>query len=281
MSSACNGRPCPFGPGRLPALVATDLDGTIYKSRQHMISLRVRRALFAAEDAGVPVAIVTGRPPRWLPPVLEASELEGRRLYGAAILANGALVVDLPELKEHAAHRFMVGPVLNALLPVLPGAWYAAEAGGDAFLYTAGWPRPVPHEADRELSLDELAQVEAIKFLARADDIDADRLLELASGALTGIAEPTISGIGSVLEVSAPGVNKGSTLAQYCAERGICPSDVIAFGDMPNDRDMLAVAGWSVAIGEAHPLLLELADEHAPSIDDDGVAVVLERIFGA
>jgi hydroxymethylpyrimidine pyrophosphatase-like HAD family hydrolase len=48
---------------------------------------------------------------------------------------------------------------------------------------------------------------------------------------------------------------------------------------MPNDLPMLAWAGHSVAVGNAHPEVLGAVDEVTASNDDDGVAQVLERWF--
>ena len=73
---------------------------------------------------------------------------------------------------------------------------------------------------------------------------------------------------------------KASTLEMLCAERGVAAEEVVAFGDMPNDLPMLAWAGASYAMAGAHPSVRELADDTAPGNDEDGVAVVLERLFG-
>jgi hydroxymethylpyrimidine pyrophosphatase-like HAD family hydrolase len=75
------------------------------------------------------------------------------------------------------------------------------------------------------------------------------------------------------------GVTKGTTLAVLAARWGIEQHEVVAFGDMPNDVEMLRWAGRGVAVGDAHPMVLDAADERAPSIADDGVAVVLERLL--
>ncbi|MEO6204609.1 MAG: HAD hydrolase family protein [Mycobacteriales bacterium] len=82
-----------------------------------------------------------------------------------------------------------------------------------------------------------------------------------------------------MLEISAAGVTKASGLAAYAEERGIDPSEVVAFGDMPNDLPMLAWAGRAYAVANAHPEVLALADEVVPSNDDDGVAETLTRWF--
>ena len=75
-------------------------------------------------------------------------------------------------------------------------------------------------------------------------------------------------------------MSKAAALARYCDARGIRSERVIAFGDMPNDLPMLAWAGHSVAVGNAHPDVLAAAEEVTTSNDDAGVARVLERLFG-
>jgi hydroxymethylpyrimidine pyrophosphatase-like HAD family hydrolase len=89
----------------------------------------------------------------------------------------------------------------------------------------------------------------------------------------------TWSSIGAMVEMSGAGVTKASTLELVCAERGIAPSEVVAFGDMPNDVAMLEWAGTSYAMGNAHPLAAAAADHVAPRNDEDGVAAVLEELF--
>ena len=70
-------------------------------------------------------------------------------------------------------------------------------------------------------------------------------------------------------------MTKASTLALVCAELGVDAADVVAFGDMPNDLPMLAWAGTSYAMANAHPTVLEAAGRIAPANDEDGVARVL------
>src|SRR5947199_193292 len=79
--------------------------------------------------------------------------------------------------------------------------------------------------------------------------------------------------------ICATGVGKASALARLCQARGIDRTDVIAFGDMPNDLPMLAWAGHSVAVANAHPEVIAAADELTASNDESGVALVLERLF--
>ena len=84
--------------GQAIRLVATDLDGTLLRE-DRTVSERTRRALAAVQEAGITVALVTGRPPRFVQPLAE--ELG---LTGAAVCCNGAIVYDLASggLLEHS-----------------------------------------------------------------------------------------------------------------------------------------------------------------------------------
>jgi hydroxymethylpyrimidine pyrophosphatase-like HAD family hydrolase len=74
--------------------------------------------------------------------------------------------------------------------------------------------------------------------------------------------------------VTAAGVNKATAVA----ELGVPPEAVIAFGDYPNDIPLLTWAGRGVAMGNAHADVLAIADEVTATNDEDGVALVLERL---
>ena len=81
------------------------------------------------------------------------------------------------------------------------------------------------------------------------------------------------------LELSHPDVHKAAAVERLLAEHGAPPESVVAFGDMPNDVELIRWAGLGVAVANAHPELLAAADEVTASNDDDGVALVIERIL--
>lgn len=82
-----------------PRLIATDLDGTLLRDDKS-VSERTVAALAAAEEAGIEVFFVTGRPARWMDVV--SDHVHG---HGLAICGNGAAVVDLHG--GPGAHRFV------------------------------------------------------------------------------------------------------------------------------------------------------------------------------
>jgi Cof subfamily protein (haloacid dehalogenase superfamily) len=259
-----------------PRLVATDLDGTVVRS-DGTIAPRTRAVIERVEAAGVPFVMVTGRPPRWMAQVVE---MTGHR--GLAVCANGALVYDLHT--ERVVERFLLEQevaveVARTLRDELPDIAFAVERPDLGFAhehaYVPSWEQPEHHP----LPVEELVSGGVVKLLARHPGLGSDELLAAARAAVGERATFTHSSNDGLLEISAAGVSKATGLAALARQAGVEAADVVAFGDMPNDLPMLAWAGRGVAVGNAHPDVLELADEVTASNDDDGVAQVLERWF--
>jgi hypothetical protein len=119
----------------------------------------------------------------------------------------------------------------------------------------------------------------AAKLLGRHLGYSCDDLLAVAGPALDGLVAVTHSSAMGLIEAAAIGVSKATTLAMLAAAEGIAPQESIAFGDQPNDLPMLAWAGTSCAVANAHPRVLAAATRVIASNDDDGVAQVLEALF--
>ncbi|MFI6407783.1 Cof-type HAD-IIB family hydrolase [Streptomyces sp. NPDC050548] len=269
-----------------PRLIATDLDGTLLRDDKS-VSPRTVAALAAAEEAGIEVFFVTGRPARWMDVV--SDHVHG---HGLAICGNGAAVVDLHG--GPGAHRFVKVRELarnNALDAVrlvreaAPGTVYAIEQTY-GFYQEPEYPKMHMEIPDTLAPAEKLLAADApgadepvLKILAFHPDLDPDEFLTTARLALGDRANVTRSSPSALLEISGPGVSKASTLALCCAERGIAPEEVVAFGDMPNDVEMLTWAGQSYAMGNAHPDVLAAASGRTVDNNEDGVAVVIERML--
>ncbi|KOU27178.1 MULTISPECIES: Cof-type HAD-IIB family hydrolase [Streptomyces] len=273
----------PDGPIPTPRLIATDLDGTLLRDDKS-VSPRTVAALAAAEEAGIEVFFVTGRPARWMDVV--ADHVHG---HGLAICANGAAVVDLHAGREfvqvRALPRNAALSVVEALRAAAPGTSFAVELT-TGINYEPDYPPffkdPGAHLATAEELLHEATDESAapvLKLLAHHPEITPDEFLALARSAAGAYASITRSSPTSLLEISGHGVSKASTLALCCAERGITPDEVVAFGDMPNDVEMLSWAGTSYAMGNAHPDVITAASGRTVANNEDGVALVIERIL--
>lgn len=279
MTSATD--PFPLPPS--PRLIATDLDGTLLRDDKS-VSDRTIAALAAAEEAGIEVFFVTGRPSRWMDVV--SDHVHG---HGLAICANGAAVVDLRAggklLEVRALERGIALDVVRTLRDAAPGTSFAVELT-TGIHYEPDYPPfhldPGATVATAEKLLDEDhpdAGAPVIKLLAHHPELTPDAFLILARTAAGELASFTRSSPTALLEVSGLGVSKASTLALCCAQRGISADEVVAFGDMPNDVEMLTWAGTSYAMGNAHPDVIAAASGRTVANNEDGVAVVIEEIL--
>jgi len=256
-----------------PRLILVDLDGTLLGADSR-VSDRNAAALTRASLAGARVVVATGRPARLLGPIRGILPLSLVLCYNGAVvldlvtgevvqsrLLDGALFVD--------AVRRLRGDGLEFILAVegLPEVGSRAEPG---FRPGADVPRA---------ELDEIATARIAKGLLR---VDAERFADVWHVLDIGYRETltvTRSGIPGLIEISAAGVSKGTVIDGLAKEWGISRAETIAFGDMPNDLDMLRWAGWSVAMGNAEPEVKLAASEVAVDHDADGVARILERWF--
>jgi hypothetical protein len=259
-------------------LVATDLDGTLLHS-DGTVTDRTRRVLSEVEELGVTVVFVTGRPIRWMDDLWQ--HVGG---HGLAVCSNGGIVYDV---HEHLVRRARTIPVelglevAEVLRSRVPGTTFALET-------TQGFakePSFLPHldDTDRpELvvgALEDVFNDKVVKLLGLHEEMEPELFWREVDRAIGHLVTTTWSSVGALVEISAPGVTKASTLELVCAERGIAASEVVAFGDMPNDLAMLEWAGTSYAMANGHPSVRALADHVAPAHDDDGVAAVLEDLF--
>ncbi|WP_320780658.1 Cof-type HAD-IIB family hydrolase [Streptomyces sp. CRN 30] len=283
MTSATR-QPQPPAAAARPRLIATDLDGTLLRDDKS-VSPRTVAALSAAEKAGIEVFFVTGRPARWMDVV--SDHVHG---HGLAICGNGAAVVDLhgtaPRfVKVRDLARKNALDTVRLLREAAPGTVYAVEQTY-GFNQEPDYPKLHLEVPDILLSAEELLGPDGpapdepvLKILAFHPTIDPDAFLTLARLAVGDRANVTRSSPSALLEISGPDVSKASTLALCCAERGISHEEVVAFGDMPNDVEMLTWAGQSYAMGNAHPDVVAAASGQTVANNEDGVAIVIERML--
>jgi hydroxymethylpyrimidine pyrophosphatase-like HAD family hydrolase len=257
-------------------LVATDLDGTLLHT-DGSVTDRTRRALTAVEEQGVTVVFVTGRPLRWMEDLWP--HVGG---HGLAVCSNGGIVYDVHEQAVRRARPIPagVGREVAALLRAgIPGTSFAVERT-DGFAKEPTFMPRLPPPSDLTVGpLEEIIDERTVKLLARHEDEEPERFWGRVESLVGDRVTTTWSSTGALVEISAAGVTKASTLAMVCEERGIARDEVVAFGDMPNDLPMLEWAGTSYAMANAHPSVRALAPHVAPDHDEDGVAQVLEELF--
>lgn len=279
MSSSGTDRPRPPR-GPLPyRLIATDLDGTLLRE-DGTVSQRSRDALAAATAAGAAHIIVTGRGVPWARHILD--DLDYR---GLAVCGQGGQVY-------HAGdHRLLTSVTLDRQLAGLALAKIEAETGPLALAASRDGLRgevligpgyrtqegPLPSVAvDHQ---DELWSAPINKIYLQHPELDDDALTAVARTVAGDLVGVTMAGPG-IVEILPLGLTKATGLSLAARRLGFRAADTIAFGDMPNDIPMFGWAAHGVAMANAHRELKAVADEVTASNDEDGIAVVIERLLG-
>ncbi|MEU0006575.1 HAD family hydrolase [Streptomyces sp. NPDC006314] len=267
-----------MAPSPAYALIATDLDGTLLRG-DDTVSDRSLAALARVARAGARHLVVTGRPAPRVRPLL--ADLG---CTGLAVCGQGAQVYDA------AADRLLWSVRLDRELAETALGKIEAEVGqvhaavdqdgvDGLTLIEPGYLMPHPTlPAVRVGRRDDLWCEPISKVLLRHADLSDDELAAVARAVVGSLATVTMSGPGTV-ELQPCGVTKATGLALAAERLGIRPEQALAFGDMPNDIPMFDWAGRGVAMADAHPELKAVADEITLSNEDDGIAVVLERLF--
>ena len=264
-----------------PRLVATDLDGTALRS-DGTVSPRTLAAFALVESAGATLVFVTGRPPRWMHTVAAAV-----RHQGLAICANGALVYDLHTeqiVKSHLIATDVLEEVVRRLREKVPDLAFSVEYEGgfahESDFRLGSWDSDVTAGFHVEyVGTAALLSRPCAKLLALHPGMDPDLLQATVHGLVGDLVTPTHSSGQALIEMSAHGVTKASALARLAEIRDIGSTEVIAFGDMPNDLPMLRWAGTSYAVANAHTEVLAAVDHVTAANNDDGVAMVLEGLY--
>jgi len=259
-------------------LIATDLDGTLLRSDES-VSARTREALAAATAAGAAHIVVTGRAVPWTRHILDDLGYEG-----LAVCGQGAQVYDA------GAHRLLTSVTLDRQLAGVALAKIEAEVGplhlaasrdglegevlvGQGYALTGDLPvTPLTDVAD-------LWSAPLNKIYIQHPELTDDELAEAARAAAGGFVSVAMAGAG-IVELLPLGLSKATGLSLAARRLGLKAADTIAFGDMPNDIPMFGWASYGVAMADAHEELKAVADEVTASNDEDGIAVVLERLLG-
>lgn len=232
----------------MPHLVATDLDGTLLRA-DGTVSQRTRDALQAAGAAGIEVVYATGRPPRWLQRVYDAT---GH--HPLTICANGALTL-------HGDEVVAVDPIDSEAVAEVSAL--LQDMRSDFIVRTEQW------------------RGHTLKVLAGLPDVDhshADDVLAQVHELAGHLVEPTHSAHGQLLiEMGPAGVTKAAALSRLRAERWP-DHTAIAVGDMPNDIAMLTSVDVPMTVETGHAAVREIAQVVLPGPHHDGVAVLLERL---
>jgi Cof subfamily protein (haloacid dehalogenase superfamily) len=270
-------------------LVCSDVDGTIVATvyPKTEITQRTLDAIKGVCDQGIKFIIASGRPLRTMLPVAEQL-----RYKGMMICLNGALVYDYQ--RKQVLYSISMTPttaidLISDCIRIFGSAVGFGIESGNTFLCDKKYYSLRQAYINHEYSLyeDPIQMAKAVdkaeKVIVIHERLTSAQLYpqlldqfgdsEWRSKIHISLGHPRF------IDISAAGISKGVALKTICQDLDIPPEKVISFGNMLNDTEMLQFAGRGIAVADAHPQLLDLADEITDSCSNDGVAMVLESLF--
>lgn len=262
-------------------LIAIDIDGTLLNP-QHEVTPRVKAAIEAARDKGVAVVLATGRPFLGVQRYLRELGLEKEGQY--CITNNGALV-------QKANDASCVAEVPVTFDDYLYYEQMSRELGVNfqaltqSHLYTANKDisRYTVHEAGltgMPLRYRTVEEMDPTLIFPKIMMIDEPELLDAAIARIPAEAYERNTIMKSApffLEILNKEVNKGAGVKLLAELLGLQRDELMALGDQENDLAMLEFVGTGVAMGNAIPVVKEIAQFVTTSNREDGVAVAIEK----
>jgi hypothetical protein len=276
-------------------LVAIDVDGTLLPTFAQAIGPRTARAMKAAQQAGITVAVATGRRTAYTAPLLDGL---GLRADMPLITSNGAVIRTLGgEPIDRCQLESRVARGLCGLLKPFGAMVFTFDRPGRGELVIEDMEQVHGRialwvEANRNA-------IEIVKPLEDALRDGEDPIQGMVAGGLSKMrqAEEALKSSEwsascacikteypgrdlSILDLLPPGVSKGWALQRLAGRLGVDRKETMAIGDNWNDVDMLEWAGQGVMMGNAALELRTMAKmrgwRQTPPNDREGVAVVLE-----
>jgi HAD superfamily hydrolase (TIGR01484 family) len=283
-------------------LLLADVDGTLVDSKKR-ITERACRAIGSLREAGIGLAVTSGRPPRGMKMIADAVNLT------APIAAfNGGTLVrpeDFEVLESLTLEKSVAERVIARLEEQGLDVW--VYAGLDWYLRDPGAPHRAQEERTVQFPPTVVADFQAAfqqgvaKVVGVSDDLDLVQRVEKSVQEEFGetmhcqqshrahqhdsAADPYPGGVAAArsqpyyLDVTHPRANKGSVVETLAKMLNLSTSQIATIGDMPNDILMFKKSGFSVAMGQANDQVQSAARRVTSGLDDEGFAVAVERFI--
>ncbi|CAM3204981.1 Cof-type HAD-IIB family hydrolase [Sporolactobacillus spathodeae] len=276
-------------------LIATDLDGTLL-NKNHQIGWENLKALRYARSKGVTLAIASGRAFFDIQHLIDEVDIEAHIIgtNGATIHTRegqllGADYLNREEaleiISELTAKAYYIGVTTekNIFVPSEGVSWLNEELA-----------RLGKHE-DRAVGFQEAIKRDFYRFFDSVDEIkdkggeirkiivfsfDDQKLADARAIYERQHRYSIVSSGAGNFEIMARNVSKGNALDHLANYLGIPLENVMAIGDNYNDLSMFAVAGLSVAMGNANSDIKEKCDRVTGDCQDDGVAQAIYEALG-
>ena len=262
------------------ALVVSDVDGTLL-TKDKTLTDAAKSAVQKLHEAGIGFTITSSRPTIGMRFLVEPLHI--RLPIGAF---NGSCIVDseLRLLEQHLIPETAARRALEVLRQFgteiwlfTSSLWLASDADGQY----------VPHEK-RAIRADPTIVADFTPYLASACKIvgaGSDPVLmqrcEIAMQEALGTQATAVRSQSYYLDITPPGVNKGTFVQTMARRLGTSLDAVATIGDMQNDLAMFRTSGTSFAMGNATDDVKKAATHVTASNEDEGFAKAMELVLAS
>jgi Cof subfamily protein (haloacid dehalogenase superfamily) len=260
-------------------LLLADVDGTLV-TRDKVLTEAAKAAAAELHDAGIALAITSGRPPRGMSMLIEPLNLQG-----AIAGFNGGVFVnpDLSVIESHTLDLATATQTLELMLAYRLDAWvYTAD---DWFIRDRNAPHvaretsTVKFDAKVVASFTDEHLAQAVKIVGVSDDLnlvaDCEKLAQRNLGKVVSAARSQPY----YLDVTHPKANKGNVVTTLSKFFDIRPDQIVTIGDMPNDVFMFRKSGFSIAMGNSSDEVKSQASAVTDSNENEGFAKAVRKFI--
>jgi Cof subfamily protein (haloacid dehalogenase superfamily) len=259
-------------------LVISDVDGTLVTTEKSLRPSAVA-AVNKLRERGIGFTICSSRPPFGLTTMRDALQLT--LPFGGY---NGGSIVELdltvieqvcipPAVARQAVDIFHANGVSTWVF--VGNEWVILDRQGDHVdheIHTIDVPPAVvDHYEDKHFSA-------VGKIVGASNNHDLIAKVEQIMQQTLGHSAHAARSQAYYCDVIAPGINKGRIVAVMGERLGLASDEIAVLGDMPNDLEMFAAAGFPIAMGNAPDNVKAAAKAVAPGTnDEDGWAGAVEQ----
>lgn len=262
-------------------MIAVDIDGTLLNSKRQLTERTVKAAK-AAQAAGILFVLASGRMPCVMTDFVERLELKGPMLcYNGALVVDavtGETITSLP-IKAELAREIAAFCEENRLqIQAYTGNAFTTETVNRFAVEYRDMLKPSPEMLVIGKKTSEWLDFDTPKMLAIDEPERIAEFLPVMRKRFEGRVKVNTSQP-HLMEMVSPEAGKAAALEKLSELLHIDVGEVMVFGDGLNDLDMLQWAGTAVAMGNGAPEVKAAADIIAPTNDEDGVAVIIEKLL--
>lgn len=266
-------------------LVCTDIDGTLLDHRRELSDFTIKT--FRDLPAHVHVVLASSR----MPSAMTHLQAQMGRLNSPLICYNGGYVLyqDGASVPEVIHSSFIPVDVCEGIIDLAKNTTIHSSLYFEDNWYAPQWDHWSEREARITKANPTIASVEDVISRWRRQNVGAHKVMCMGDEAEIEIMQHQLfekfneqiyvyRSRPTYLELAPKAITKGSALELLLRKKfSIRPEEVIAFGDNYNDVELLKVAGRGVAVANARPEVLDVADEVTLDSKADGVAITLRK----